>query len=290
MPPAVVERLEFNISRDKKGIFGIGIDETRLGAAVVSRLEGPAKSAGLLAVGDRIAGVDGKNALDYKGVVAALKAAEKSCKVTVARGEPPEPPAPKSTAGNTLMAVTLMSLLVGVAATQFPDLVPSETLTALDNMLPPSISEALSSGRAAFKDFPEYKGYDDEPPAEEPPSPTGKAIRVNNKKFTIEEDGSATDPDGLRAAFRADKGMLTKMRQERPEWARVIDGRPDGSCTRAAEETTTACNAHPLSLSLAHSLPFSVMLIGRRRRPPLPEDSQGELQGSAHERGVQNER
>ena len=59
--------------------------------------------------------------------------------------------------------------------------------------------------------------------------PMVRGINAGGVFHAIEEDGSAADPDALRAAFRADKERMQKMRRERPEWTAIIDGRPDGT-------------------------------------------------------------
>lgn len=45
--------------------------------------------------------------------------------------------------------------------------------------------------------------------------------------------GTPEDPDGLRSAMRADFSMMKQIRQEKPEWARVITGNADGSYDKA---------------------------------------------------------
>ena len=58
---------------------------------------------------------------------------------------------------------------------------------------------------------------------------TSRHIKVSGQRFGVTADGSAIDPDALRAAFRADPQTMREMRRERPEWAALVDGHPDGS-------------------------------------------------------------
>jgi len=45
----------------------------------------------------------------------------------------------------------------------------------------------------------------------------------------LEADGSAVEPDVLRAAMRSDASMMATLREQDTDWASVIAGRPDGS-------------------------------------------------------------
>jgi len=206
----------------KKGGFGIAVEE-RKDSAWVGYTVGKAKEADVIKKGDKITHVDGKGPLKCTAVCEALKAAESKAELTIIRGEkvPSRP-----TSIMSVMSICTLVMLVCAMSWPLLDLpAPDALLAQMDGYLReradaldlPAAARAGGGGAAAGRK-----------PSAQPRG--GPALRVNGKEFHLHpEDGTAPDPQQLRAAMRADKGFMDTMREQSPDWARIVMGGSDGS-------------------------------------------------------------
>ena len=225
------ERLTVTIAKDKSsGTYGIALAQTRLGSAVVTRLESAAEKAAVLEVNDRIVHVNEAGPLDYEGVVSALRKESSPVKLTIVRGEPPEP----MQATSRTKAIGIFGLLWLIVAIAFADLDPFGFVQPASQTIPTSPEADRTSARIPEQQQARSSG---EPPREAASQQSsarskrgsGTAIDVGGQRHEVKADGSAVDPDALRAAMRADKRMMRDLRTNKPEWATVISGFQDGS-------------------------------------------------------------
>lgn len=220
MSPAVVD---VEIERDKAGSYGIGLADHG-GGAWVRQIQGEAAKQGRVKFHDRITHVDGEGPLDYDGVVAALSKGPSPVKLTVARGA--RPPVTKGTAGvRVLQDVRLLScaacLVAAVVYNEAMRDVFVDVGKYLDTWAPADLSSTSGAEPAAA----------DQPATAQTSRP---AWKIGGRLHYFSDEGEPEDMDALRDAIRGDDEAMSELRQNGPEWARVVKGFADGSYNRKA--------------------------------------------------------
>ena len=251
------ERLSFTVAKPKNGTYGIRLAQTGLGSAVVKHLEGAAVKAALLEVEDRITHVNDSGPLDYDGVVAALKKEASPVKLTVVRGEPPEPmPSSRRGMSSTIGIISLVGI-IGFLMVSHLD--PSELLRDFEQGMAGQQIDATGASSASpaggRPKAPKASGRREAATATS--SGGGRApsgISVGGQQYDINDDGTAVDPDALRDAMRADKNIMRDMRKNKPEWAAVISGDTDGTYNVARFQKVLKENFKNQKLSKATEL------------------------------------
>ena len=240
------------VAEDGSG-YGLGVSN-RGGYAFVS------KASGSLQIDDRITHVAGNGPLDHDSVLSALKAKPSPVDVVVIRGE--RPPSVvgyrKSSSSNWWFTFSWLLIAPAVIATLVLDPGNFSSVTDIFNV---NLTEAVENakgrgllprhmesqaGESAVRRPPERRKRakrtapvpdddddddddvdDDESETRGPPA-VGHLV-IGGTRFDVTDDGTPLDPDGMRAAMRADAATMAQFREHMPEYAKTVIGNPDGS-------------------------------------------------------------
>ena len=206
--PTETETLDIAIERGKSGGFGIAIMAGSNGGAYVEYVQDMAKEQNVIKPGDHITHVEGEGPLTNGVVMEKLRAGGAKVGLRVIRGEKIK----RKEAGSSSRWATVFAIVAGVAAIATSVWPPEQWFSDL------SLSgSTVMSVRDILSD-------DDEKPRER-----GPVIKIAGQMFTLEADGSAANPDEVRAAMRSDASMMGQIRKNEPMWAATVAGRPDGT-------------------------------------------------------------
>lgn len=198
------ETLELTAERGENGGFGMALMPGPNGDAYVERVQDMAARQGIVKPGDHITHVDGEGPFKCRDACARVRAAGPKVTLRVIRGEPPPPPPKQGLSFRSALVIGLFAVFA------------FSWVASLDQ-------EALQSGTAPVQEAAELDAGTSPPRVKRP------AMQIGGKQHQLEEDGSARDPDAVRAAMRSDASMMAQLRKEDTDWASIIAGRPDGT-------------------------------------------------------------
>lgn len=268
-PESQVVKVKVNCAEDGSS-YGLALSN-RSGFCFVEYVQGPAEAAGEVKALDRVSHVAGDGPLGYDAVVAALKKIKPNpVDLVLVRGERPPPPGAFKGSGGPLTGVLLLGLLACSAAAVFID--PEQFVKSYNDSLESSLfaagqeqaghwmtGEAYEASRAAGGGgaAPQEEGTAAtpagvaKPPTAKPPAAAGSRRRtlppsspppkaghlvVGGDKYSVTEEGVPLDPDGMRNAMKADRETMSQLRQNKPEWAKIVLGNPDGTYNKVRFE------------------------------------------------------